>query len=324
MGIGKSTATRILRGKTISVALKTSGGGKKSDQQKCIHCGGKTVRNGTRRNKHTIKHRILCLKCKRTFTQNAEYGKLSVEPKTIALILDLYHKGVSLRKISDHLEQFYDLKVSHIAIYKWIHKYMKLINRHVSQYTPELGGMWHGDEMMMKVDGEWLYLWNMLDKETRFLITSRLTKGRDTKDAVDFFKESMKTRKPEAIVTDSLGSYGKAYRKMFPDNWQNNPEVKHASLKGNKPQFIPYAGFMKKMNNNPVERLHGTMRERDKVMRGLKTKPTADEYVEGYKTYYNFVRKHSVLGKTPAEEAGVNLNLGREKWIDLLKQSTIN
>ena len=305
----------ILRQKTITIDLN---GGEPADETRCLYCNGKTVRNGSRQNKHTVKHRYLCLDCKRTFTQDAEYGKLSVEPKTIALILDLYHKGVSLRKISDHLEQFYDIKVSHIAVYKWLRKYMRLINKHVSQYKPELGSMWHGDEMMLKVDGEWLYLWNMLDKETRFLITSRLTEKRDTKDAVDFFKASMKVGgKPEAFVTDSLGSYGKAYRKVFPDHYLRNPQVRHAKLKGNKPQFIPYAGFMKEISNNPVERLHGTMRERDKVMRGLKTKPTADAYAEGYKTYYNFVRKHSKLGKTPAEEAGINLELGRNKWMRL-------
>jgi len=35
------------------------------------------------------------------------------DPKFIYLTLDLDFKGVSLRKICDHLKQFYDLKVVH-------------------------------------------------------------------------------------------------------------------------------------------------------------------------------------------------------------------
>ena len=31
------------------------------------------------------------------------------DPKIITITLDLYFKGSSLRKISDHLKQFYDL-----------------------------------------------------------------------------------------------------------------------------------------------------------------------------------------------------------------------
>ena len=38
--------------------------------------------------------------------------------------------------------------------------------------------------------------------------------------------------------------------------------------------------------------------------------------------YYNFIGPHIGLdGKTPAEEAGIDLNLGSNKWLDLLKKS---
>jgi len=75
------------------------------------------------------------------------------------------------------------------------------------------------------------------------------------------------------------------------------------------------------MNNNKVERLHGTIRERDKVMRGLKSEPTAKSMVNGYRAYYNFIRPHQALkGQTPAEKANINLELGRNKWLSPIKK----
>lgn len=37
--------------------------------------------------------------------------------------------------------------------------------------------------------------------------------------------------------------------------------------------------------------------------------------------YYNLVREHQALGKTPAEQAGLNLNLGENKWLDLINKA---
>lgn len=64
-------------------------------------------------------------------------------------------------------------------------------------------------------------------------------------------------------------------------------------------------------NNNKVERLHNTVKERVKVMRGLHNDETANAFNDGFKAYYNFIRPHQALnGKTPAEVAGVDLKLG--------------
>lgn len=70
-------------------------------------------------------------------------------------------------------------------------------------------------------------------------------------------------------------------------------------------------------NNNRVERLNGTLRERVKVQRGWKSSKSAIS--EGQRIYYNFVKPHQSLeGKTPAESAGINLKGGKDKWKRLL------
>jgi len=45
----------------------------------------------------------------------------------------------------------------------------------------------------------------------------------------------------------------------------------------------------------------------------------------GHQLYYNFIKPHeSLFGKTPAEIANVDLNLGNNKWENLILQSIKN
>ena len=71
--------------------------------------------------------------------------------------------------------------------------------------------------------------------------------------------------------------------------------------------------------NSVVERLNGTIRDREKVMRGMKTKETAQKIIEAMRIHYNFCREHSKLGKTPAEESGINLVEGMNKIETLIR-----
>lgn len=70
-----------------------------------------------------------------------------------------------------------------------------------------------------------------------------------------------------------------------------------------------------------MERLNGEIRDREKVMRGLKKMDTP--ILEGYKIYHNFVRPHQALdGKTPADIASITVE-GQNKWITLIQNATL-
>ncbi len=68
-------------------------------------------------------------------------------------------------------------------------------------------------------------------------------------------------------------------------------------------------------NNNRVERLNGTVRERVKVQRGWKSRES--QIAEGQRIHYNFVKPHSALeGQTPAQRAGIPI---QNNWNELLR-----
>jgi transposase-like protein len=287
----------------------------------CRYCGSlNVVKIGVRHNFHGDAQRYLCKDCKRKFVQNEGFEKVKATPKAITIALDLYFKGVSQRKIVDHLKQFEGVKITQPCVLKWIRKYIELMKDYLDKFTPQLGGMWHSDEMMINVrktepiDGEnYSWAWNLLDHETRFLIASEVTKHRYIEDARKVLQEAKQVangQKPDFIITDKLPAYKQAVTKEF------------FTLKKPRTQHIKLKSIKEGTNNNIVERLHGTIRERTKVMRGLDNDETAQEMMEANRIYYNYLRPHQTLkGKTPAEKAGIDLQLGQNRWESLIRRS---
>jgi transposase-like protein len=113
-----------------------------------------------------------------------------------------------------------------------------------------------------------------------------------------------------AIVTDGLRAYQEAIAKEF--STQKSPRTEHVRI----------PNIRDRSNNNMVERLHGTIRQRNKVMRGLDDVETAQTMMDGLRIYYNFLRPHSALnGKTPAQKAKIDDN-SRQNWLSLIKKAT--
>ena len=111
-----------------------------------------------------------------------------------------------------------------------------------------------------------------------------------------------------AIVTDRLRAYQDAIPKEF------------FTMKGPRTQHVRIPNIRDRSNNNMVERL-GTIRQRNKVMRGLDDMKTAQTMMDGMRIYYNFLRPNSALdGKTPAQKA--NIETDEAKWMSLIKKAS--
>jgi len=278
------------------------------DHPQCPECGSyNVVKNGYRKTKSGKRQILICKECHHKFVvEPIKYRKGNT--KLIALCMDLYFKGLSLRKIADTIEQFYNLKLHHDTIRIWINTFMQKINEYVSKYNPDPGETWNIDEQKVKTEGEWVYSWNILDTKTRFLIANTITEQRSILETEKVFHKAKGNveGKPSMIVTDKMNSYPHVIKREF-------PEAIHIQ-----------AGIRDAINNNKLERFHGTWRERDKVMRGMQNDETAEQMLNNYRTYYNFVRKHSALdNRTPSEVAGIDLGIENEKnrWVGLIKQS---
>jgi hypothetical protein len=72
-------------------------------------------------------------------------------------------------------------------------------------------------------------------------------------------------------------------------------------------------------NNNKMERFNGEIRDREKTMRGIKTKDTP--ILLGAQISHNYIRVHEGLeGKTPSESCGIKIE-GKNKWLTLIQNA---
>ena len=279
----------------------------------CTHCGSE---NYIKYGKKNGKQHYMCKECNRKFADNQYFERLKGDPNIVCLTLDLYFKGVSLRKICDHLKQFYGLRIVHVTLLNWIRKYIRIMDEYTRQFKPNLSDIWNVDEMMISVSGDWFYLWNIIDDETRFHLASVISKERKIADAQKTMitaKKRAHGNRPSFIITDGLSSYNKAIEEEFHSAKRKTIHIGNVGIRGKKAGKDIF-------DNNLVERLQGTIRERNKTQRGLKDEYSA--FIRGHQVYYNYIRLHeSLFGKTPAKIANIDLNLGDTKWENLLKQS---
>lgn len=181
------------------------------------------------------------------------------------------------------------------------------MKEYVETLTPNVSDTWRADEIYMKVKGDMKYLFAMMDDETRFWIAQEVAETKAKHDARKLFKQARRLMKkqPKTFITDGLPTYSVTAKRVFP-----------------KANHIRKIGFDRKVhNNNKMERMNGEIRDREKTMRGLKTKDAA--ILQGYQLFHNYFRPHEALdGKTPAEACGIKIE-GKNKWKTLIQNASI-
>ena len=112
------------------------------------------------------------------------------------------------------------------------------------------------------------------------------------------------------FVCDGFENYKSAFNKLF---------YRIAKLQFGVPIACKKYGL--EHNNNPIERYNGKIKDRIKIMRGgFRSFERAEAFMNLRRVIYNFVNPHqSLQGRTPAEEAGIKLDLGKCKLLNLIK-----
>ena len=227
------------------------------------------------------------------------------------MALDLYFRGLSLRKVSDHLKQAYGIAIAPATIYSWLARFAPKAARWMDSLGARTGEQWHLDETVVTTEGSPRWVWNVIDAQTRFLVATHVTKLRRVRDARVTIRRAKAATpdRPLAVFTDGMPAYRKAIGRELAfrsDADVVNPHVRVPSIRAKK-------------SNNLVERLNGTEKERIKVMRGFHGSKGTKLLMEGLRVHYNMVRPHEALGTTPAVAAGLT-DPGGFRWNQIIKQ----
>ena len=277
----------------------------------CKFCESeKIIKKGLRKNKNHEIQIYLCKDCDRKFSINLGFEGMHATPQIITSAMQLYFTGESLRGVQKFIK-LQGINFSHVAIYEWVNKYIKLMDGYLQTITPKVGDKWHADEIWIKINGDKKYLFAMMDNDTRFWIAQEVANSKFKHDARTLLKMGKEKtgKRPKTFVTDGLPAYNDAFKKEF---WTlKSPRSKHIKEIHIRNQVA---------NNNIQERLNGEIRDREKVFRGLKKDDSS--VITGIQLYHNYIREHMSLdGDTPADRAGIKIT-GNNKWITLIQNAS--
>jgi len=287
----------------------------------CKHCkSGNIVRRGTRKNKSGRVQLMKCNDCKKVFSANIGFRYRRHDPAIVSEAVHLYYSGMSVRAISDAFA-VRGIDVDYSAIYRWIERYSKIAAIYTDSLKPSVGNWYRGDEVWVKVNGKKHYLFCTLDDDTRYWLAGELADSKDKHDAYNIFKmtkDAAGGKNPTVLITDKLPAYQKAARKVFGNKTYHKCDAGIRSKRVGPSGKKNHANFHP--SNNKMERLNGTIRDREKTFRGLGTVYTP--VFDGMKVHYNYCRKHDAIKKTPVEAAGIETE-GRNKWKTLIQNSSL-
>lgn len=276
----------------------------------CIYCKSPNItRYGVRHNKSGNIQVYSCKDCKHFFTHNVGFEHMQASPQAITGAMQLYFSGESLRNVQKFL-LLQGIRISHVTVLNWIHKYVSLMEKYVEKITPQVSQTWRTDELYLKIKGNKNYLFALMDDETRFWIAQQVADKKGISNIRPMFQEAREITdvEPKTIISDGAQNFVRAIMDEFPEPSNRPVHIREIRIDGS-------------VHNNKMERMNGELRDREKVMRSLKNKDSP--ILKGLQIYHNYMRPHmSLQNKTPAEVAGIQIE-GENKWLTLIQSASI-
>jgi hypothetical protein len=161
----------------------------------------------------------------------------------------------------------------------------------------------------LKIAGKNVWCIDIIDADTRYLLATKLSTNREKNDI-------------KILMERARDRAGKTPKKVLTDGWVGYPDGIELAYGADAKHIVtePFAG-QENDNTELIERWHGTLKDRTKTLRGLKSIESANEFLDGYLIYYNYIRPHESLeGRTPAEKA--KLVYPSKSWVEINHKAT--
>ena len=266
----------------------------------CKNCGSEGV---VKYGSYKGVQRYYCKVCNRKFKADDSLFHMKVSADYISTALSMYYSGSSISDIRNHLKQEHGYYPSKHVIFEWVDKFTSLASKQFQDTKPQVGDTWIADETVLRLDKDKkVWFWDIIDKDTRFLIASRASFSRTTRDAQMLMDRAKQKagKSPKVVLTDKLASY-------LDVDYGKDAEHQQGS---------PFRFLETGESTSQIERFHGTIKDRTKVMRAFRDMETLRQFMDGYLVYYNYFKPHESLnGKTPAEAANVDYKV--KNWKEL-------
>ena len=268
----------------------------------CKHCGSEGV---VKYGSYKGIQRYMCKVCNRKFKADDALFHMKISSKYISRSLDMYYTGSSVNDICEHFRNSDGYHPSKSVVFGWIDKFGNQAIKHFSHYKPKVSDTWICDETVLRLDKKKkVWLWDIIDSKTRYLIATRVSTSRTTNDAQKLMEKAKRItgKTPKKIITDKLYAYWDGIELTF----------------GADTEHVQSSPFAHGDSTSRIERFHSTLKERTKVMKAFRDIDSLIQFTDGFLVYYNFLKPHhSLYGKTPAEAAKIDYDT--KNWMDIIK-----
>jgi putative transposase len=171
------------------------------------------------------------------------------------------------------------IETSYETVRRWVLKFGPTFARNLRRLRPKPTGTWHLDEMVVSIQGRRMYLWRAVDSEGEVLDLLVQSK-RDTAAALRLMRKLLKKQgyAPDELVTDKLGSYGAAQRRL-------------------RLSCCHEQGLRK---NNRAENSHQPVRRRERKQQRFKSPGSAQRFLSMHAPVHNTfnLQRHLISRRT--------------------------
>ena len=269
----------------------------------CKFCGSKAV---VKFGHYKKAQRYWCKSCQRKFADNKALPGRQVPPEQVGAAIADYYGGLSYGDIAKSMGLRYGREPSKGTIYRWVNRYTKLATKEMDSQKVNVDKV-VADEIVIITDkGEKLWVFDIMDYKTRYFIVSYASERRNTHAVEMAFKQLRERtiKPPKVILTDQMGAYLDGIENVY----------------GSETTHIRSGGMRTETNNNRVERLYGSIRERTKVLRCLRDRKTTQDFLDGWRVDYNMKPHEALKGKTPSEALGAQMPF--KDWVEVAQRDT--
>jgi transposase-like protein len=233
----------------------------------------------------------LCRACGHTFSGNNALPGMRFAPEHIAASIHMYYDGLSIDALRKQLRNKYNIYPSDSTVHKWIVHFTEVAANLAKDLNVHVGDFWIVGETALKIyNDKYIWLWDIMDDETRFLLASRIPVGRTMRNSRQLMSRAVKSagHTPKIINLDKEKAFLDGIEIVF----------------GAETSDLQPAEFAFKPSNNRIERFHAILEDRSTILRRMKNRETAKLVMEGWLVHYNYFRPQTELNdKTPGEVA---------------------
>ena len=120
----------------------------------------------------------------------------------------MYFDGLSYRRTAENIGDYFGRKTNAATVYRWVQEHTRRATGLVSDFKIDAGPEWVADEIAVKVGGRQYWLFNVMDADSRFILSAYLSPERTTRAAATALSMAREraTNAPRTIKTNGLAS----------------------------------------------------------------------------------------------------------------------